>query len=286
MTTRKELVEALRVRYGSGAFGERIKILDEFVALTGYHRKHAVRALREEVTKTGAASALRSGSSSKAGWSTGRNLGKPAADIRAAPAVRVGIALVGSRGRHGRRPAVGRVPGRRLGRPADGRLAAARDRQRSEGTGGSAADRRGRRAGPVLGVARARPGPRGHRKSGAFLLGKASDAAERAPALSGDLPFDSREGIAATTFYDQIKAFFTRCAGVLRGQGDGQGAERFEKASTHWMRHSYASHAIVGGMPIEIAQQNLGHASPATTTIYVTTEKRRRMKAVEAFWGR
>jgi site-specific recombinase XerD len=37
------------------------------------------------------------------------------------------------------------------------------------------------------------------------------------------------------------------------------------------------------GMPIEIAQQNLGHASLATTTVYVTTEKRRRMKAVEAF---
>ncbi len=39
-------------------------------------------------------------------------------------------------------------------------------------------------------------------------------------------------------------------------------------------------------MPIEIAQQNLGHASLATTTVYVTTEKRRRMKAVEAFWRR
>jgi len=38
MTTRKELVEALRVRCGSAAFGERIKILDEFVALTGYLR--------------------------------------------------------------------------------------------------------------------------------------------------------------------------------------------------------------------------------------------------------
>ena len=38
-------------------------------------------------------------------------------------------------------------------------------------------------------------------------------------------------------------------------------------------------------MPIEIAQQNLGHASQATnTTVYLTTEKRRRMKAVEAFW--
>ena len=57
MTTRKELVEALRERYRSAAFGDRIKILDEFVALTGYHRKHAIRVLRDEVTKTSAASA-------------------------------------------------------------------------------------------------------------------------------------------------------------------------------------------------------------------------------------
>jgi len=119
---------------------------------------------------------------------------------------------------------------------------------------------------------------------GAFLLGKASDAAERAPGLSNGQRIDPRQGIAATTFYDQIKAFFADCAGVLRGQGDAKGAERFERASTHWMRHSHASHAIASGMPIEIAQQNLGHASLATTTIYVTTEKRRRMKAVEAFW--
>jgi len=56
-TTRKELVEALRVRYGSAAFGERIKMLDEFVALTGYHRKHAIRVLCAEVTKTSSAPA-------------------------------------------------------------------------------------------------------------------------------------------------------------------------------------------------------------------------------------
>jgi site-specific recombinase XerD len=52
------------------------------------------------------------------------------------------------------------------------------------------------------------------------------------------------------------------------------------------MRHSHASHAIASGIPIEIAQQNLGHASLAITTVYVTAEKRRRMKAVEAFWRR
>jgi len=85
-------------------------------------------------------------------------------------------------------------------------------------------------------------------------------------------------------FYDQIKAFFADGASVLRGQGDAKGADRFRQASTHWMRHSHASHAIASGMPIEIAQQNLGHASLATTTVYVTTEKRRSMKAVETFW--
>ena len=55
MTTRKELVEALRVRYGGAALGERIKILDEFVALTGYHRKHAIRVLHAEVATATAA---------------------------------------------------------------------------------------------------------------------------------------------------------------------------------------------------------------------------------------
>ena len=128
------------------------------------------------------------------------------------------------------------------------------------------------------------PDPEDIGNQGAFLLGKASDVAIRAPGLSAGQLLDPRQGIAATTFYDQVKAFFTDCARVLRGQGDAKGAERFARASTHWMRHSHASHAIAGGMPIEIAQQNLGHASLATTTIYVTTEKRRRMKAVEAFW--
>ena len=55
LTTRKALVEALRLRYRSAAYGDRIKILDEFVALTGYHRKHAIRVLREEIATAQAA---------------------------------------------------------------------------------------------------------------------------------------------------------------------------------------------------------------------------------------
>jgi site-specific recombinase XerD len=130
------------------------------------------------------------------------------------------------------------------------------------------------------------PDPEDAGNQGAHLLGKATDAEDRAPGLNKGRAVDPKQGIAASTFYDQVKAFFGQCADALLKQGDQKGAERFRKASTHWMRHSHGSHAVASGMPIEIAQQNLGHASLATTTVYVTTEKRRRMKAVEAFWNR
>jgi site-specific recombinase XerD len=35
---------------------------------------------------------------------------------------------------------------------------------------------------------------------------------------------------------------------------------------------------------VEVAQQFLGHASLATTTVYVTTEQKWRMKAMEGLW--
>ena len=48
MTTRKALSEALRLRYRRAALRDRIKILEEFVALTCTPRKHAIRVLRGE----------------------------------------------------------------------------------------------------------------------------------------------------------------------------------------------------------------------------------------------
>jgi site-specific recombinase XerD len=38
------------------------------------------------------------------------------------------------------------------------------------------------------------------------------------------------------------------------------------------------------GMPFDVVQQNLGSASLSTTTMYVTAESQRRMKAVRDFW--
>src|SRR3984885_10452442 len=46
MGTRAELVMALSGRYASGSRKERGQILDEFAAVSGLHRKHAMRLLR------------------------------------------------------------------------------------------------------------------------------------------------------------------------------------------------------------------------------------------------
>jgi hypothetical protein len=46
MALRGELIRAAAERYGTGNRTDKIRILDEFVALTGFHRKHAMRVLR------------------------------------------------------------------------------------------------------------------------------------------------------------------------------------------------------------------------------------------------
>ena len=47
MTTRRELIDAVAARYGAAARNQKKEILDEFVKVTGFHRKHAIRALKK-----------------------------------------------------------------------------------------------------------------------------------------------------------------------------------------------------------------------------------------------
>ncbi len=48
MATRKELLAAVITRYGAAPTAEKARILDEFTAVTGYHRKHAIRLLNSD----------------------------------------------------------------------------------------------------------------------------------------------------------------------------------------------------------------------------------------------
>lgn len=118
----------------------------------------------------------------------------------------------------------------------------------------------------------------------AFLLDGAIDATERATGLDRVGRADITKGISKSTLYRQLKDHFVGCAHALKVAGDHEGAARLARASTHWLRHTHASHALANGVRIQDAQQNLGHASLATTTAYVTTERAQRLRAMQAFW--
>ena len=75
-----------------------------------------------------------------------------------------------------------------------------------------------------------------------------------------------------------LKRFFTKAAKTAAAAG--LDPARFEKASTHWMRHTLVRQALVDGVPIEVASELVGHASIGTTSIYSTQELARKIKAV------
>ncbi len=42
-----------------------------------------------------------------------------------------------------------------------------------------------------------------------------------------------------------------------------------ERTSSHWLRHSHASHSLEAGCNLRLLQQSLGHASVTTTERYL-----------------
>ena len=51
LNSKRELVEVVRARYLKASKVEKQKILDEFTSVTGYHRKHAIRILKNQFQK-------------------------------------------------------------------------------------------------------------------------------------------------------------------------------------------------------------------------------------------
>ena len=83
------------------------------------------------------------------------------------------------------------------------------------------------------------------------LLGLGEDASDDAPV------FPSRKGGSLDT--RQVHR-------IVRAAGDRVGVEG---VSPHWLRHAHASHALERGAPIHLVQATLGHASVATTGVYL-----------------
>lgn len=115
-----------------------------------------------------------------------------------------------------------------------------------------------------------------------FLIGRIDDAAER---LRPHTAFAPEDGISAATLYTQLKVFFGFCADQMARENPLE-ANHLRQASTHWLRHSFATHAIANQVDVDIVQTVLGHASLATTAQYNDAEQKRVHQAMQAFWGK
>jgi len=102
----------------------------------------------------------------------------------------------------------------------------------------------------------------------------ALDAAEGQP--TADQP------LGAGRLYEVLKDFFGDVADSL-GKDKYEMAERLRSASTHWLRHTFATHALHSGVALEVVRDLLGHKSLATTSVYVTTERDNRSREMERF---
>jgi len=64
---------------------------------------------------------------------------------------------------------------------------------------------------------------------------------------------------------------------------DPQMAIIFRQLSTHWLRHTNATHRLLAGASLETTQDELGHADPKTTRRYVHTVDEQRRADLQRF---
>lgn len=84
--------------------------------------------------------------------------------------------------------------------------------------------------------------------------------------------------LSAAGIYMVLKRFFK--AAAKTAEKSGLDPARFQKASTHYMRHTFVRNALVDEVPIEIVSEWVGHESIDTTSIYSTQELSRKISAM------
>lgn len=104
-------------------------------------------------------------------------------------------------------------------------------------------------------------------------------------ALLVRLSMGEGDSVSASSIHRQLKRFFQHCATEL-AETDVAAASALQRASCHWMRHTHVTHALDAGVPVQVVQQNVGHASLDTTTRYVRTEDAIRHAAMRELWSR
>lgn len=111
------------------------------------------------------------------------------------------------------------------------------------------------------------------------------------PSLQFVLP-KNRQGISEYQIRKIVRPLFVAAADALRLQAEATedaieqmdlhaDVDKLARATSHWLRHTYATNLHNAGVDPRIIQACLGHASLETTMIYSYTEARQHHEAVE-----
>lgn len=97
--------------------------------------------------------------------------------------------------------------------------------------------------------------------------------------LIGSLEKTSHAGITATRLLNIIKRFFDEAAVQIKIEHPTL-AEKLQQATTHWMRHTHATHALAMGAELVTVRDNLRHASISTTSTYLHGDDAKRSRQI------
>lgn len=85
--------------------------------------------------------------------------------------------------------------------------------------------------------------------------------------------------LSQSSLYKMLADHFEFAASIARTDRD---KGRLRSASTHWMRHTFATTALNRGGDLDAVQEILGHSSPATTALYRNADRKRKLAAVQS----
>ncbi len=99
---------------------------------------------------------------------------------------------------------------------------------------------------------------------------------------------EKRCGYTGTSLYPVMMQTW-KSVKNLEGLGESFSIDDIDKLATsspHAFRHTFGTLAIEAGMPIDVAQSILGHASPTTTGIYIRTKEKRMVSEAAKFFNK
>lgn len=113
-------------------------------------------------------------------------------------------------------------------------------------------------------------------------LGDIASAPEDAPLLSSTR--DPLKSVGYQALYEHVKSWLSK--GIATSALPAHEQQKLAGATTHWLRHTFGTRAVARGVPLDVIQAQMGHATIQTTaSIYARAPIKRRADELSKAFG-